>query len=85
MGTDHLAQELTPYKITSSATITREKEVRIEVTIEVTTIKQATILEGEVTRIAIIVVMAIQVNKQVTAVQYIKQVMPQMFNAYYVD
>ena len=52
---------------------------------EVTTIKQATTLEGEVTRITIIVVMAIQVNRQVTAVQCIRQVMPQMFNAYYVD
>ena len=69
----------------NSTTITREEEVIIEVTIEVTTIKQATILEGEVTKIAIIAVMAIQVNKQVTAVQYIRQVMPQMFNAYYVD
>ena len=41
-------------------------------TIEVTTIKQATILEEEVTRIAIIVVMAIQVNRQVTAIQYVR-------------
>ena len=68
-----------------NTTITREEEVIIEVNIEVTTIKQSTILEGEVIKIAIIVVMAIQVNKQVTAVQYIRQVTPQMFNAYYVD
>ena len=68
-----------------NTTITREEEVIIEVTIEVTTIKQSTILEGEVIKIAIIVVRAIQVNKQVTAVQYIRQVTPQMFNAYYVD
>ena len=39
---------------------------------EVTTIKQATILEEKVTRIAIIVVMAIQVNRQVTAIQYVR-------------
>ena len=32
----------------------------------------ATILEGEFTRIAIIVVMAIQVNRQVTSVQYVR-------------
>ena len=61
------------------------QRVIIEATIEVTTIKQATILKREVTRIAIIVVMAIQVNRQVTAVQYLRQVMLQMFNAYYVD
>ena len=56
-----------------------------EVIIEVTTIKQATILEGEVTKIAIIMVMANQDNRQVTAVQYVRQVTPHMFNAYYVD
>ena len=38
------------------------------------------VLEGEVTKIAITVVMAIQSNIQVTA-----EVMQQMFNAYYVD
>ena len=52
---------------------------------EVTTIKQATILEGEVTKITIIMVMANQDNRQVTVVQYVRQVMLQMFNAYYVD
>ena len=29
--------------------------------------------------------MAIQVNKQVTAIQHVRQVTPQIFNAYYVD
>ena len=51
---------------------TKEEEVIIEVTIEVTTIKQATILEGEVTKITIIMLMANQDNRQVTAVQYIR-------------
>ena len=58
--------------IGNSTTSTREEEVITEVTIEVTTIKQATILEEKVTRIAIIMVMAIQVNRQVTAIQHIR-------------
>ena len=40
--------------------------------IEVTIIKQATILEKKVTRIAIIMVMTIQINKQITAIQYVR-------------
>ena len=35
-------------------------------------LKQATILEEKVTRIAIIMVMAIQVNRQVTAIQHVR-------------
>ena len=42
------------------------------VTIEATTIKQTMVLEGEVTKIIIIVVIAIQDNRQVTAVQYVR-------------
>ena len=60
-------------KSTGDNTIsTREEEVIIEVTIEVTTTKQATILVEEVTRTAIIMVMAIQVSRQVTAIQYVR-------------
>ena len=69
-------------KSTGDSTTTTKEE---EVIIEVTTIKQATILEEEVTKITIIMVMANQDNRQVTAVQYVRYVMPQMFNAYYVD
>ena len=39
---------------------------------EATTIKQATILKGEVTKITIIMVIANQGNRQVTTVQYIR-------------
>ena len=53
-----------------STTTNREEEVIIEVTTEVTTIKQAIILKEEVTKVAIIVVMAIQDIRQVTAVQH---------------
>ena len=52
-------------------TTTREEEVIIEVTTEVNTIKPTTVPEGEVTKL-VIVVMAIQDNKQVTAVQYVR-------------
>ena len=55
-----------------STTTTKEEEVIIEVTIEVTTIKQTTVLKGEVTKMVIIVVMAIQDSRQVTAVQYVR-------------
>ena len=50
----------------------REDEVIIEVTVEVNTIKQTMVPKGEVTKLVIIVVMAIQDNKQVTAVQYVR-------------
>ena len=50
----------------------QEEKVIIEITIEVTTIKQTTVLEGEVTKMVIIVVIAIQDNRQVTAVQSIR-------------
>ena len=55
-----------------STTTTKEEEVIIEVAIEVTTIKQTTVLEGEVTKMVIIMVMVIQDNRQVTAVRYIR-------------
>ena len=42
----------------------------IEVNIEVTTIKQTTVLEGQVTKMVIIVVIAIQDNRQVTTFRY---------------
>ena len=72
-------------KVGDSTTTIKEEEVIIEVTIEVTTIKQTTVLEGEVTKMVIIVVIAIQDNRQVTAVQYVRYVTPQMFSAYNVD
>ena len=42
------------------------------VTIEVTTIKQTMVLKGEVTKMVIIVVIAVQDNRQVTAVWYVR-------------
>ena len=51
---------------------TREEEVIIEITIEVTTTKQATIPEGKVIKLVIVVAIAIQVNRWVTIIQYIR-------------
>ena len=54
----------------------KEEEVIIKVTTEVTTIKQTTVPEGEVTKMVttmvIIVVITIQGNRQVTTVRYIR-------------
>ena len=51
---------------------TREEEVIIEVTIEVTTTKQATAPEGKVVKLVIVVDIAMQVNRLVTIIQYVK-------------
>ena len=49
-----------------------EEEVIIEIIIEETTTKQATTPEGRVIKLVIVVVIAIQVNRSVTIIQYIR-------------